>query len=102
MSALYTAKLSPLELKQFLADNVCLQGKLLLAFALDRFWFEKFTGETDLLDTTEQGRIFGPWGECYWRWIDEQYTMVYLGEDELTSEQLQDYSQELCPSGKRA
>ncbi len=80
MSVLLAGDLTPPQLAQFLAAQSWSQDTLCMAFAPHAFRFEAFTEPDDFLAASEDGRVFGPRGECRWRKMGSLLRTVYLGE----------------------
>lgn len=70
------------------------EGSLLLAFTPAEAHLKTFAFNAEFLKATDQGRIFGPFGECRWRLIQGKRRVVYLGEP-FSSLHLEDHSYNL-------
>lgn len=94
MSQLLACQASASDLNRIVSRHTWSEDALLLAFSMNRFWFEPMNDQAEYLMETDQGRIFSPQGELKWRLVDKNYQLVYLGENG-PSEFVEDYSHEL-------
>lgn len=93
MNRLLSYQASPEEFSSILQHSEWPEDSLLMAFSINRFWFEPYKDQSGYLVQTEQGRIFSPRGELKWRYVNQGYRMVYLGEG--GPEPMEDLSYEL-------
>ncbi len=95
MAVLQCADIPVSQLSGLVAEVMWSADTLLLAFRTADWKFAPFSiADASWLDETSEGRIFSPSGELRWRLINDQFRLVYMGEDSVMNG-LEDCSQEL-------
>lgn len=94
MTCLLAQDLDPEAFLKLLAETSWPKDCLLLAFTPAAARLAPYAFDREFLAATDQGRVFGPWGELKWRRLEGLVRVVYLGED--LSLHLTDYSYQLA------
>lgn len=95
MAVLQCADIAVLQFSRLVDEVTWTDDALLLAFSTADWKFEPFNVcDSSWLKETTEGRIFSPAGELRWRRFNDQFRIVYLGE-EIIHTGLDDCSREL-------
>lgn len=96
MARLCSGDLSPNDFMDLIAGHTWPDDALAIAFSPAQPWFGAIVDlNAEFMSQTEQGRIFCPIGELFWRRLNKEFRVVYLGESP-PEEGLEDYSSELA------